>query len=119
MVQARDVEKYYGAFRALRGVSLDVREGEVVVICGPSGSGKSTLLFLLGGLDVPDHPVNAMNGPSTRRTWVSQLHLLSLRLPGCPVPGIRGTMPSGYRRWLEVNICADGRPGGRGERRSP
>ena len=51
MVQARDVEKYYGAFHALRGVSLDVHEGEVVVICGPSGSGKSTLLRAINGLE--------------------------------------------------------------------
>ena len=51
MVQARDVEKYYGAFRALRGVSLDVHEGEVVVICGPSGSGKTTLLRAINGLE--------------------------------------------------------------------
>ncbi len=51
MVQARDVEKYYGAFRALRGVSLEVHEGEVVVICGPSGSGKSTLLRCINGLE--------------------------------------------------------------------
>ena len=51
MVQARDVEKYYGAFRALRGVSLDVHEGEVLVICGPSGSGKSTLLRCINGLE--------------------------------------------------------------------
>jgi len=51
MIQARDVEKFYGAFRALRGVSLDVHEGEVVVICGPSGSGKSTLLRCVNGLE--------------------------------------------------------------------
>ena len=38
---------------ALRGVDLDLRESELVVLLGPSGSGKSTLLNILGGLDVP------------------------------------------------------------------
>jgi putative ABC transport system ATP-binding protein len=38
---------------ALRGVDLDIRRGEMLVVLGPSGSGKSTLLNILGGLDVP------------------------------------------------------------------
>ena len=41
------------AIHALRGVDLDIRAGEFIVLLGPSGSGKSTLLNILGGLDTP------------------------------------------------------------------
>ena len=54
---AREITKVYRMgeveVQALRGVSLELRESEFLVLLGPSGSGKSTLLNILGGLDVP------------------------------------------------------------------
>lgn len=55
--EARGLTKVHrtaaGEVRALRGVDLDIRQGETLVLLGPSGSGKSTLLNILGGLDRP------------------------------------------------------------------
>jgi ABC-type polar amino acid transport system ATPase subunit len=46
-----DLHKSYGATKVLRGCSLSVDRGEVVVVCGPSGSGKSTLIKCINGLE--------------------------------------------------------------------
>ena len=51
IIQIDNVHKYFGRVHALRGVSLNVMRGEVVVILGPSGSGKSTLLRCINRLE--------------------------------------------------------------------
>lgn len=51
IVEVKDVHKSYGKNEVLKGISLDVEEGEVVVMIGPSGSGKSTFLRSLNKLE--------------------------------------------------------------------
>lgn len=46
-----NLEKYYGSVHAVRGVDLQIKEGEFVVLVGPSGCGKSTLLRMIAGLE--------------------------------------------------------------------
>jgi putative ABC transport system ATP-binding protein len=77
--EARNLTKLYHMgeveVQALRGIDLDLYEGELVVLLGPSGSGKSTLLNILGGLDVPtsgkvhyrDHDLTAFDDAALTR----------------------------------------------------
>ncbi len=51
IIIARDVHKWFGRFHALRGITMEVYKGEVVVIFGPSGSGKSTFIRTLNRLE--------------------------------------------------------------------
>ncbi|RMF44432.1 MAG: amino acid ABC transporter ATP-binding protein, partial [Anaerolineae bacterium] len=51
IIICRDVHKWYGQFHVLRGIDMDVRKGEVVVIFGPSGSGKSTFIRTINRLE--------------------------------------------------------------------
>jgi polar amino acid transport system ATP-binding protein len=51
LIAMHGVDKWYGDFHALKGVNLDVRRGEKIVLCGPSGSGKSTLIRCINHLE--------------------------------------------------------------------
>ena len=53
MIEARNIVKRYGDLEVLRGVDLDIAQGEIVSIVGPSGAGKTTLLQIIGTLDSP------------------------------------------------------------------
>src|SRR5207248_11604238 len=61
-VSLRDVKKTYGVLQVVHGVSIDVADGEFVVIVGPSGCGKSTLLRMVAGLETISSGAIAIGG---------------------------------------------------------
>ena len=71
LISIEDVTKVYRMgtidVHALRGVSLEVRSGEMLAIMGPSGSGKSTLMNILGALDVPSQGTYLLDGQNVSR----------------------------------------------------
>ena len=80
LLQFRDVVKAYRvghvAVPALRGVSLDVGEGEFLALVGPSGSGKSTLLHICGLIDAPDAGRYQLEGKDVSRLGPRELAIL-------------------------------------------
>ncbi len=54
VIVIQELNKWYGEFQALHNISLDVKAGERIVLCGPSGSGKSTLIRCINQLEVPE-----------------------------------------------------------------
>ena len=63
--QLEDIHTYYGAIHALKGISLEVRDGEIVTLIGANGAGKSTTLRSINGLN---HPRTGRDPSSTART---------------------------------------------------
>jgi len=53
LLELKGVETYYGSIQALKGISIDVREGEIVTLIGANGAGKSTTLRSINGLNHP------------------------------------------------------------------
>jgi lipoprotein-releasing system ATP-binding protein len=73
MISIKNVEKSYETLKVLRGVNLDIAEGEIVAIVGKSGAGKSTLLHILGTLDRADKGQVVINGKDISKLSNSQL----------------------------------------------
>jgi multiple sugar transport system ATP-binding protein len=62
MLELKDLRKRFGKTEALRGISLDVKPDELLVVLGPTGAGKTTLLRTIAGLEQPDGGAVRMDG---------------------------------------------------------
>ena len=51
IIEISELNKWYGDFHALKNINMNVKEGEIIVVCGPSGSGKSTLIRCVNFLE--------------------------------------------------------------------
>ena len=79
MIKAVDIHKSYGPLHVLKGVSLEVGQGEIVSIVGASGAGKTTLLQILGTLDTADRG----------EIWYDDVNVAMLKGRSWPVSAMR------------------------------
>lgn len=73
MIQLEGITKSFGCLQVLRGIDLNINEGEIVSIVGPSGAGKTTLLQIMGTLDAPDNGTVTIDGTLVSRMKEKEL----------------------------------------------
>ncbi|NQY21162.1 MAG: amino acid ABC transporter ATP-binding protein [Campylobacteraceae bacterium] len=76
MIDMIKIDKYYGDFHVLKDIDFNVKQGEIVVVCGPSGSGKSTLIRCINGLEEIDSGDILVDGVNI---WESKKNLQDIR----------------------------------------
>src|SRR4051812_20306243 len=80
LLDLRGIKKSFGGVRALRGVSFDLRAGEIHALLGENGAGKSTLIKTLGGIHTPDAGEILMEGRPTRISSPAAAGKLGIRV---------------------------------------
>ncbi len=73
MVHLEGITKSFGSLQVLKGIDLEITQGEVVSIVGPSGAGKTTLLQIMGTLDSPDAGMINIDGTNVSRMKEKEL----------------------------------------------
>jgi putative ABC transport system ATP-binding protein len=115
LLRLDDVAKAYRAgqatVQALRGVSLDVGEGEFIALTGPSGSGKSTLLHICGLVDSPDAGRYQLEGRDTGRLSARELAMTRREKIGFVFQGFNLVPVLTALENVEVPLLLAGAPG--------
>jgi lipoprotein-releasing system ATP-binding protein len=75
VIKATNIHKSYGDLHVLKGVDIEIQQGEIVCIVGKSGAGKSTLLHILGTLDAADQGQVNIDGTDVSRLNVKEIAL--------------------------------------------
>ncbi|WP_119355243.1 ABC transporter ATP-binding protein [Azohydromonas sediminis] len=114
LIRLRGVTKVYGsgsaAVAALRGIDLDIDEGEFVAIMGPSGSGKSTAMNILGCLDTPSAGAYLFRGVPVQRMDRDQRALLRRRHLGFVFQGFNLLPRTTAQENVELPLLYRGAP---------
>ena len=84
ILETRNLKKSFGKLEVLKGISTEIRRGEVVSIIGPSGGGKSTFLRCLNLLETPDERPGPFQGPGHHRQKAEHLQIPPEHRHGVP-----------------------------------
>ena len=82
MLEVKDLEVYYGMIQAIKGISFEVNQGEVIALIGANGAGKTTLMNIIGCLDKPTSGTYELAGEDVLKLKDKQLSDLRLRSIG-------------------------------------
>src|SRR5271154_5058627 len=100
LLRIEGVVKKFGAFRAVDGVSLDIRAGEFFALLGPSGCGKTTLLRMLAGFETPDEGRILLDGRDIAKMLPHQrpINMMFQNYALFPHLSVRDNIAFGLRR---------------------